>query len=317
MQLRPSSLPKLALCGQYTGKPGASAEAARGTIIDGAFRSFATVREDQWPESLNEMERQTIRWAVRELDELADGAYWTAEDAECHLDIPGMPNGGTVDALCLERRWSADIKTGQHRDYCAQMAAYALGGMEKTGYDQWTTFILWIDDPQIQPIVWTRAKAEATVAEALAKLGKPPEPNDYCGWCAKELTCTARLQLMQQAQVSTSDRFLQILEDPERLGAFLTAAKVFEKFQTAAEETAKSLITAGTPVPGWKLGTPRTSQAVSLAELWQSDTELSALDLLQAAGSVTLKKAEELAGKPISPELVKTMTTKPPLTKCN
>lgn len=316
MQLRPSALPKLALCGQYQGKPHASAEAARGTIIDGAFRSFATVRENEWPESLNEMERQSIRWAVRELDELADGAYWTATDEECHLDIEGMPNGGTVDALCLERRWSADIKTGQHHDYRAQMAAYALGGMERTGYDQWDTFIVWIDDPQIERITWTRKTAERTVAQAVAKVGQPPEVNDYCGWCAHELTCTARLALVEQAQaVTTQDAFLRLLEDPTRLGQFLTAAAVFEKFRDAAKETARELLEAGTLVPGWRLGKPRSSEQVALVDLWDANTELSARDLLAEAGTVTLKKAEALAGGAVAERLVKTTTTRAPLQK--
>ena len=73
MQLRPSALPKLALCGQYSGKPGASAEAARGTIIDNAFRAHAMGLLDEWPDSITPMDAQNIAWAIYELRELAQG----------------------------------------------------------------------------------------------------------------------------------------------------------------------------------------------------------------------------------------------------
>ena len=79
MQLRPSALPKLALCGQYTGKPHASAEAARGTIIDSFFRTYAMAGWDACAELLEkhlltEIEIHNIKWAGNELNQLANGA---------------------------------------------------------------------------------------------------------------------------------------------------------------------------------------------------------------------------------------------------
>ena len=115
--------------------------------------------------------------------------------------------------------------------------------------------------------------------------------------------------------MTTQDAFLRLLEDPTRLGQFLTAASVFEKFRDAAKETARELLEAGTPVPGWRLGKPRSSEQVALVDLYDTNTELIARNLLVEAGAVTLKKAEALVGKAVAERLVKKTTTRAPLQK--
>lgn len=324
MELRPSALPKLALCGQYQGKPHASAEAARGTIIDGAFRGHAMGLLDEWPDGITKADAYNITWATYELRELADGAHWTAADDECHLQIPGMPNGGTVDALCLDRRWSADIKTGQHRDYRAQMAAYALGGMERTGYDQWDTYIVWIDDPQIERITWTRHRAQAMVRQATDNVGMPPKVNDYCGWCAKSLTCPARVSTKDAALAAVDtltvqdSGFLALLNDPERLGQFLAACQTLDDFRDAAKEKARQLLEAGEKVPGWRLQKPRASEYLEAKHLAQAvqNGVIGAGDAIRAQGSISVKKAQQVwsaAGAVFPEELVQRKVGQAPL----
>jgi hypothetical protein len=41
--------------------------------------------------------------------------------------VPGLSRPGTADAVCVEKKWVADIKSGQIRNYREQAMADLLG----------------------------------------------------------------------------------------------------------------------------------------------------------------------------------------------
>ena len=86
----------------------------------------------------------------------------TAED-RCKIECLGLT--GTADAWLPELGMSADLKTGQLRNYREQMAAYALGFMDATFRTEWTSHLLFCDQRQLVTHRFTYDEAKALVSE--------------------------------------------------------------------------------------------------------------------------------------------------------
>jgi hypothetical protein len=305
MKIRHSSLPKLALCGQYEGAPGSSPAAERGTKLDQAFRHAWTHGEfPNW--DLPEDDAQAVRWTINKcafLGGITDGLL--TADADCRVNTAGLEHTGTVDGVAQRANWSMDLKSGQIYDYSAQMAAYALGLMQMRFEQTWTTHLLFCDQRQVVTHKWTYQSASDLVRGILANVGTAPRENDYCGWCAKSLTCPARikssdhaLSVMDGIQPKTPQDhgFLQLLEDPARIGKFLAACSTLEDFREAAKAKARELLEADVRVHGWRLQKPRASAFVDADVVARAVEEgiIGAGDAIRAGGSLSGKKAEAL-----------------------
>jgi Protein of unknown function (DUF2800) len=325
MNIRHSALPKLALCGQYQGAPGTSPAAERGTQLDRAFRDLWTAQDG--PSRLNDVDDAAVRWAIDECHKLggiADGL--TAQEPLCKIKTPSITHIGTADGVAVGGRWLVDLKSGQVYDYTAQMAAYALGLMVEHGADYWDTHLLFCDQRQRVTTRWRREVAAAVVRDVLHNVGKPPQMNDYCGWCAKSLTCPARIASKDAALVTVAgmaptvqdEAFLSLLNDPDRLGQFLAACQTLDDFRDAAKEKARGLLEAGVKVPGWRLQKPRASEYIEAQHIAQAVEAgaIGASDAILAQGSMSLKKAQVLwsaAGAVLPDEIVQRKIGQAPL----
>jgi len=315
--MRPSSLPKLALCGQWESAPGGSSEAAqRGTRIDGYFRHMWETGEVP---NGDEKELKLAHWATLQLYRLSqgNGGVKTSEDA-CRIYVPIIKQTGTMDAVCVRGKWLADLKSGQRHNYREQMAAYALGCMTEHMETEWTAHLLFCDQQEVMSETFTFSEARAIVQAAVDNVGTPPKPNDYCTWCAKSLTCTARVAAQETALATTSDSFVALLESPERLGDFLTRCKTFDDFREAAETKARQLLAEGVTVPGWRLQKPRSSEYVEAADIADAVRAgvLGAENVIEAMGTISGRKARELwstAGAVFPEVIAKTKTGAAPL----
>jgi len=325
MKIRHSSLPKLALCGQYEGAPGTSPAAERGTKLDAAFRHAWTTGEfPDW--ELAEEDAEAVRWAIDQCIRLGGGADGlTTEEDKCRILTGGFEHRGTADGVAVRGRWLVDLKSGQIYDYRAQMAAYALGLMQQHFEQAWDTHLLFCDQRQTVVHRWTYASASELVRTVLANVGTPPVENDYCGWCAKSLTCGARVKSMTGALVPVqskltpdNDGFLTLLNDPERLGRFLAQCSTLDDFRDAAKAKARELLEAGQPVHGWRLQKPRASEYVDAEHVAQAVTNgvLGAGDVIRAQGSMSAKKAQALwsaAGAVLPDQIVQRKIGQAPL----
>ena len=322
--MRPSSLPKLALCGQWESAPGESSEAAqRGTRIDRYMRHMWTTGE--MPAG-DEEEIKLAHWANRQLYHLSKGrGDVKTDDASCRIWVPIIKQTGTMDAVSVRGKWLADLKSGQCHNYREQMAAYALGCMTEHMETEWTSHLLFCDQQEVVSETFTFSEARAIVQSAVDNVGKPPVLNDYCGWCAKSLTCpvrvesyTAALVPLETAITPDNDGFLTLLNDPERLGKFLAQCKVLENFREAAEAKARELLAAGDQVPGWRLQKPRVSEFVDAAHVASAVQAgvLGADNVIESMGSISARKARELwnaAGAVFPEDIVNTKTGAAPL----
>jgi len=104
---------------------------------------------------------------------------------------------GSMDAYCKGHLF--DLKTGQKRDYSQQMAAYALGVMQKYGDKKLTCHLVYSSSRirEVDKFDLTRKEAEDTVYAIVDSVNDPtrsPWPCDYCMWCARKETCTALKQ---------------------------------------------------------------------------------------------------------------------------
>lgn len=325
MKIRHSSLPKLALCGQYEGSPGSSMAAARGTMLDGVFRAAWTSGE--LPRDLSDEDAAAVQWTLDRCIQLGGGAdgLLTA-DADCRVTTAGLEHTGTVDGVAQRANWSMDLKSGQIYDYQAQMAAYALGLMQMRFEQTWTTHLLFCDQRKLVTHEWTYQVASDLVRSILANVGTAPRQNDYCGWCAKSLTCPARVASKDSALVAVAglaptvqdEGFLALLNDPDRLGQFLAACSTLDDFRDAAKEKARGLLEAGVQVHGWRLQKPRASEYIDAEHLAQavSSGVIGAGDAIRAQGSMSAKKAEALwsaAGAVLPDEIVQRKIGQAPL----
>jgi hypothetical protein len=325
MKIRHSSLPKLALCGQYEGAPGTSPAAERGTMLDRVFRDAWTTGE--LPRDLNDEDAAAISWALGQCINLGGGAdgLLTA-DADCRVQTAGLDHTGTVDGVAARANWSMDLKSGQIYDYQGQMAAYALGLMQMRFEQEWTTHLLFCDQQKIVTHHWTYKAASDLVRGILANVGTAPRENDYCGWCAKSLTCPVRVANKDVALVTVAglaptvqdEGFLALLNDPVQLGKFLTACSTLEDFRDAAKAKVRELLEVGQPVHGWRLQKPRASEYVEAEHLAQAVTSgvIGAGDAIRAQGSMSVKKAEALwsaAGAVLPDEIVQRKVGQAPL----
>ncbi len=324
MKIRHSSLPKLALCGQFEGTAGNSSAASRGTMLDGIFR-------DAWvsgelPRELNDEDARAVSWALGQCVQLGGGADGlTTNESECRIQTSGIEHTGTADGIAVRGKWLIDLKSGQVYDYTGQMAAYALGLMETHFEQNWTTHLLFCDQQKMVTQHWTYTSAKETVQAILDNVGTTPKENDYCGWCAKSLTCPGRvqsqaivLQTTEHAITPQDGSFLTLLDDPARIGLFLRQCATLDHFREAAAEKARQLLEAGEQVPGWRLQKPRATEFVGaeyIAEAVEAGT-IGAGDAIKAMGSLSAKKAEQLwsvAGAVMPENIVSRKVGKAPL----
>lgn len=324
--LRPSNLPKLALCACYESNPDAGPAAARGTLLDSVFRR--RMQGDKSDDSVvAKDDLDAVDWAVNTLRAIAGTAETLTDEERCRVRCLSLI--GTADAWVPELGLSADLKTGQIRNYREQMAAYALGFMDETFRPEWTAHLLFCDQRQLVTHRFTYDEATEIVTEIIARFhdfGKEPTVCEYCSWCAKAETCPARVALAAKALVPTEPAFNfdVVLADNDKLGAFLTACSVLDDFRERAEEAAKKRLVAGDKIPGWSLSSRKGAEfiyhdavgrymkqfgfgavlaaygnlsAAKFRQLWAEKMPADAPfpeDLIQrGAGSVSLRRAQQ------------------------
>ena len=312
MNIRPSSLPKLAACPCYESVPGESSPAAqRGTRLDEVFRSV--MQGNELP-ALEVEDANAMIWATDVLKDLAGDCHVITTDELCKVTLPnGMT--GTCDAIVPGKWFHADLKSGLVRNYREQMAAYALGLMEQYFVDSWTAHLLFCDAKKVVSFEFTYAEAKALVDGIVATVSNPekkPSVCEYCNWCAKVETCAPRMIALDSSLATTESSFAAILADPVRLGDFLAKCKVFEKFWDSAKEKARETLETGGEVPGWKLQKGRTSKFISVETQIQfiEYSAISTQKLLRAHGAMSERKFRELWPKdlPFPEQAVETKT---------
>jgi len=99
---------------------------------------------------------------------------------------------GSMDAYCKGHLF--DLKTGLVRDYKQQMAAYALGVMQKYKEKKLTCHLVYSKTKHVDRFDLTLEEAEDIVYGIVDSVNDPtrsPWPCEYCVWCDRKENCTA------------------------------------------------------------------------------------------------------------------------------
>ena len=273
--IRHSSLPKLAVSPCYESNPAAGDAAARGSMLDIAFRELLRCNPTPF-DNLDKDQRQAVRWAVDEATRIARGNLIETRENHLSVQTPGIEHIGTEDGRVIELCLSFDLKSGQIRNYAEQFAAYALGNMEAYFADEWTMVALFCDQMEAVHYTFTRQEAEQMVKGVLQLVAdrKPDEytPSEYCGWCKHKDTCPTRTgpvdEAIRQVEIVSASIDMPaavsldigkmryaILANPETTAKFITAFKLLEKeIAEPVIDAAKEMLKEREGcVPGWKI----------------------------------------------------------------
>jgi hypothetical protein len=298
--LRPSNLPKLAICVWYRPQEEQSKPAARGTSVDTIYRQILGGLKD-FPDG-SAADIQAADWAACQTDQVAGKNLVLARKEQCAVRIPGFPIPGEVDALCPKLFCSFDLKTGQYYDYKLQMAAYAWGLMEKYFAETWTTWLLFCDLRRVYRYAFSYERARQLALEVRARYEAAAAPafNPYCSCCANAGECPVLINRADQALALIEKPrfdFQGVLASPQRLGLFLMACRGVEPYQQRASDRAKQYSQQKVEVPGWSLVTRLPAKYVEAAALRPLVDRLGAARVLEEYGHLSEAKYQKLCAE--------------------
>lgn len=319
MEIRPSSLPKLAECPVFVSAGGTSTQAQRGTTLDVAIRQGMQGDLQSILAMAEEDDRVASLWAIPKLGELSQGHPVETREEFLGMHVPGLSSSGTADAVCIGAKWVADIKSGQIRNYQEQLAAYSLACMDTHWETTWTAHVLYIDQRVVRSYEFTREQAERIVQSVIGSATSPvakPRPCEYCNWCANKESCSA---LVVQSKAALADVHAingdtltiirdRILANPVQHSDFVSRFKWFSKeFGEPLTDMLKEKLIAGEDVPGWKLTNPsprryvEPGDAIALAAKLKPEQaflagggKMSADTFVELANEVGIENPEQL-----------------------
>lgn len=288
--IRPSSLPKLAHCRAFKGRPGTSPAAARGTAIDAAIR---LIMQDEPCPALDPADVEAARWGVEELKRLADGETVYTSEIYCRAKTPFAEIApGTMDAYCPAKYWLADIKTGQIRDYSGQLCAYAFALMEAFNVDSWTAFAIFVDQRKTITYIFNREDAARRISNII-HAENVATPCEYCEWCAKYDDCEALQKAVKAALDVKKDNIIEQLKTDEELASnWLATFTQVCKIAESVKQHYRAKIEAGEQLSRFTLTHCSPARTVKAADLQPLVDKRGAGFLLDLLGSV---KAEKIA----------------------
>jgi hypothetical protein len=311
---RPSSLPKLLECGQFQGGEAGEA-AARGTRLDEFIRltlAFDIMvpgecemrHGEKYPpaprESFPPEDLAAADWAIDSIGIYAAEEFVESREGMLKVDcgIAGVAEG-TADLLCEARGWSGDIKSGQHYDYTAQQAAYALGFMRKFDLDEWVVYLFYMDLQMVEALRFTATSAEELIRRALAQKSAPPRANDFCGWCAARFNCPARREFLGLIMPPDDLIGLPNFEalTGEQLRDLALATKAVEDFGTEARRLLLEKAIRGSKPAGVTLITKKGTLKFPHDQLGRDLKQLGFGAVLAAYGDLSAAKAKEIYAK--------------------
>lgn len=270
-------LPKLASCPTFVGAGGASEAAQRGTAIDLAIRE--RIHPTGQSVYIADEDKPVVDWGFHKLRELGCGIPIETREEYLAMHLKCLSRIGTADALCKPRRWVADVKTGQVRNYREQMAAYSAACMEMFFEERWTAHVIYVDQQLVRSYEFTYEEADRivnqTISRATFKLAEPT-PCEYCDWCANKDSCNALVSQSKEALVNVAsvngDSLeiirQQLMADPATMGSFAQRWKFAEKeIAKPVLEKLKEEIENGADVEGWKLSSRKGSGYVEFADI--------------------------------------------------
>lgn len=312
MSLRASSLPALSQCPSF--ESGSTDWTESGTDRHAALKAHFE-GDDTLLDLLPEDEQDGVRWAADYIRVKAPMSeyplLWETPTQAILDDFTEVP--GTMDAYCaldvFDLKW-------RHRDYTAQMALYALARLQATDMNpnvEIRVHILFAAFKRAEVIVFDYESAAKIVEDIVRNYRKNPAPTpcDYCGWCAKRVTCPALNERAQAVAAGREDWKLaqyhtSEITNPVEMSKALALAKHLSKWCEAVEHFAKEIaLKQGVTIPGYELKSePGKSSCADVTGAFQA-TGLDAADFLKCC-ELRMEKSKTNPDKQGLADLLKT-----------
>lgn len=316
---RPSWGPGVEKCGHYVASVSTSPNAFRG-------KRFHETMADLW------RKKYTVDEVPRDLWEPVDYAYGeleplfaTAEKIGIEETLPlydefeEYVTEGTID---LWGSWTkpnpitvlVDYKTGEERDYWAQLWIYALILCDRLGIDEIQLILIFADQKRTLNMTVSREQLEERVWQIVENKTDPRAPfviNRYCDYCDLRQRCpawdeerklavppVAELDVDVARELLMAPSFDVILANPDLLGRFIIAYKHLRTLVEKVWEIEKRAIIQieqGTKIPGIiKIDNPGVENvdAQAFFELVRSYTDRDRL--LEIVKTIDNAKAGEI-----------------------
>lgn len=259
--LRPSALPILSQCPKFISsgpKDFTEAGTQRHKAIEAILRD-----DNQAPlAELSSEDREGCQWAVdyiRMHAPMHDYPLYTEREMVLLDDDFNRVFPGRIDYSCGPHLF--DIKS-RERNYDAQLCAYALMLMQECGWDKVYVHALFTVTQRAHKFEVEEVGAMNLVTNIIKSVRDPearPRPCDYCGWCARQLTCPEYVERVNAVVEGREDWKLENyhssqIETPEGLAKALTLARTLKGWCEAVDYQAKDkAIKEGWQLPGYKL----------------------------------------------------------------
>jgi CRISPR/Cas system-associated exonuclease Cas4 (RecB family) len=269
---RPSVLPKLEECLHFQPKESIDEYTSRGTSLHGIIACVLRKQHGVADIPIKE-DRETVAWAISELTSRE------LEILEVEKEMPLLIHGEkvwdmTVDLIARdEDLWVVDWKSGDKRDYSAQIAAYGMEAMRKRRKKNCVLMVSYLDLRESYEYELEYGDAVIRVTELYDAWRNPAKAayviNDYCDYCHLRGACPAWLEEGKKAFALTEDtldlRVEELKKDPVKLGEFFAAYKRLVKLvekEWALKDMVLEHLTNGRDVPGFGLARDPSYQTV-------------------------------------------------------
>src|SRR5215469_4997688 len=259
---RPSAAPGKELCSHFEPTISTSPNAARGTDIHAElseklpklFYELTKTLEGH-PEDLETalgfVSPSYVRYALRILYASGLKNISGSEQLVTLHDKDGkFVTEGTCDLWGINEPLELmlyDFKSGQERDYSAQVVLYGLGRMQEDGFKKAWLHEVFVDQERTYRTEITRELAEERIFNLVENVRNPREHNmnrycDYCdligscpAWDWERKKLAANFPMRFNGAKSFEDRLQHIKEDPVLLSQFLVTWQLMERFMKKTE----------------------------------------------------------------------------------
>ncbi len=257
--LSPSSFPKLDLCACYA--PDQESDIAR--------KESGTLRHRRLSQLLGQGEGAAVELppdeggAVQWFADYIKATATAGEELDCERTLSLLDEEfnvitfGTPDAVAGPDLFDLKWYWG---DYGAQMAAYALMHMERTGRRLVNVHIGYGLPRKISKYTLTLEAAAEIVNRVLARVNDPDKtetPSDACGWCAKRLECPALNNLALTVVAGREDWQLENyhasqIKSPLEMAKAKRISSHLKEWCEAVDYHANKMDREGIAIPGFK-----------------------------------------------------------------
>ncbi len=252
--LRPSALPALSVSPRFEAMKSSLAAMQgrdRHEVLENCFTAGGDLLE-----LLEPAEMEGVQWARDYIQEVA-----SREDAPLQNEVPlcvyrGQTQimKGTADAICGDHIF--DMKW-RRRDYSAQMAAYALGLMQKRHTETVIVHVLYAASKSFDCIEILKHDAENLVFEIVDEVQNSAtvcRTSEFCGWCKHAAECPILLAKVDVVENHLAEiKRIWSTDTAIGMGAALTLAYEVSDWADAVIGKAKDMLEAGLPVTGFEL----------------------------------------------------------------